>query len=84
MKGSVVKRKKSLLLRKVIFRDVVGMQLMGIRKDLSLSFDFRLILGGVGRDELPLAVREWSDLIAHCCVRELSPELGCHELFLLW
>lgn len=40
--------------------------LMGVRRDLSLSFDFRQ--AGVGRDELPLAVREMerSDRLLSC------------------
>lgn len=55
--------------------------LMGIRKDLSLLLDFRQ--AGVGRDELPLAVRE-SDVITRSGGRQLSVESGCHEGSRFW
>lgn len=57
---------------------------MGIRKDLSLSFDFRQ--AGVGRDEVPLAVKEMEQsahLRSHLGVDSRVGMSGT-ELFLAW
>ena len=57
---------------------------MGIRKDLSLSFDFRQ--ADVGRDELPLAVRETerSDRLLSRSGVESGVMNSRTELFLAW
>lgn len=58
--------------------------LMGITKDLSLSFDFRQ--AGVGRDELLLAVRETerSDRLLSRWGAESGVRMSRRELFLVW